>query len=129
LDIELIASGPQTPQNQGKLERWHQSYRQECERKAGGFDSYAEAQLETDRYVNYYNYERVHQGIGGLVPADRSYGLSDDIERELSQYHQKNHEQKCIYFSCNINGQRIVVSGPRNGALAIYQNRDDKPDE
>lgn len=129
LDIELIASGPQTPQNQGKIERWHQSYRQECEGKAGGFDSYAQAQLETDRYVNYYNYERVHQGIGGLVPADRYYGLSDDIERELSQYHQKNHEQKCIYFSCNINGQRIVVSGLRNGALSIYQNKDDNPDE
>ncbi len=129
LDIELITSDPQTPQNQGKIERWHQSYRQECERKAGSFDSYAQAQLETDRYVNYYNYERVHQGIGGLVPADRYYGLADDIKRELSQYHQKNHEQKCIYFSCNINGQRIVVSGPRNGALTIYQNKNNKSNE
>lgn len=122
LDIELIASGPETPQNQGKLERWHQTYRQECERVIGGFDSHAQAQFETDRFVNYYNYERPHQGIGGLVPADRYYGLAADIERELSQYHKGNHEQKCIYFSCNINGKRIVVSGPRNGALTIYQN-------
>lgn len=129
LDIELIASGPETPQNQGKVERWHQSYRQECERPRGGFDSYAQAQFETDRYVNYYNYERVHQGIGGLVPADRYYGLADDIERELSQYHQDNHEKKCIYFCCNINGHRIVVSGPRNGELTIYQNTKPKQDE
>jgi len=122
LDIELISSGPDTPQNQGKIERWHQSYRRECERLQGGFDSYFHAQHETDRYVNYYNYERVHQGIGGLFPADRYYGISEDIERELSQYHRANHMDKCIYFSCNINGKRLVVSGPRNGALSIYQN-------
>ena len=48
--------------------------------------------------------------------------LLEDIKRELSQYHRDNHEEKCIYFSCNINGKRLVVSGPRNGALTIYQN-------
>ena len=122
LDIELIASGPETPQNQGKIERWHQTYRQECERVICGFDSHSQAQFETDSFVNYYNYERPHQGIGGLVPADRYYGLSEDIERELSQYHRDNQDEKCIYFSCNINGKRLVVSGPRNGALTIYQN-------
>ena len=124
LDVELIASGPETPQNQGKLERWHQTYRQECERVIGGFDSHSQAQFETDRFVNYYNYERPHQGIGGLVPADRYYGIAEDIERELKQYHRDNHEQRCIYFSCNINGKRLVVSGPRNGELTIYQNID-----
>jgi predicted DNA-binding protein YlxM (UPF0122 family) len=122
LDVELIASGPGTPQNQGKIERWHKTYRQECERRHNGFDSYVHAQTATDHFINYYNYERVHQGIGGLVPADRYYGLSDDIQRELSQYHQGNHEEKCIYFSCNINGRRLVVSGPRNGQLTVYQN-------
>jgi hypothetical protein len=123
LDIELISSGPETPQKQGKIERWHRSYREECESISGGFDSYSQAQYETDRYVNYYNYERVHQGIGGLVPADRYYGMSEDIERELSQYHKGNHAEKCIYFSCNINGRRLVVSGPRTDELTIYQNK------
>lgn len=129
LDIELIASGPDTPQNQGKIERWHQTYRNECEHVIGCFDSYVQAQYESDRFVNYYNYERPHQGIGGLTPADRYYGLAEDIKRELSQYHKANHEQKCIYFSCNINGKRIVVSGPRNGALTIYQNISKDSDE
>lgn len=122
LDIELIASGPETPQNQGKLERWHQTYRQDCERSTGSFQSFSQAQYETDRFVNYYNYERPHQAIGGLVPADRYYGLSDELNSVLSQYHQDNHENQCIYFSANINGKRLVVSGPRNGELTIYQN-------
>jgi transposase InsO family protein len=122
LDIELIASGPATPQNQGKLERWHQTYRQECESVFGCFESHAQAQNETNRFVNYYNYERPHQGIGGLVPADRYYGLAAELNQALSQYHRDNHEKQCIYFSANINGKRLVVSGPRNGALTIYQN-------
>jgi transposase-like protein len=124
LDIELIASGPEKPQNQGKLERWHQTYRQDCERAIGCFENFSHAQYETNRFVNYYNYERPHQALGGLVPADRYYGLSDDLERELKQYHKGNQDEKCIYFSANINGKRIVVSGPRNGELSIYQNID-----
>jgi len=126
LDIELIASGPETPQNQGKLERWHQTYRQECERTIGCFENYSHAQHETDHFVNYYNYERPHQALGGLVPADRYYGLSDELNMALSQYHKDNHEKQCIYFSANINGRRIVVSGPRNGELTIYQNINNK---
>ena len=122
LDIELIASGPETPQNQGKLERWHQTYRQECERAIGCFDNFSQAQYETNRFVNYYNYERPHQALGGLLPADRYYGMSDELTSALSQYHKDNHEEKCIYFCANINGKRIVVSGPRNGELTIYQN-------
>lgn len=122
LDIELIASGPETPQNQGKLERWHQTYRSECEARVGCFDSFAQAQYETDHFVNYYNYERPHQALGGLVPADRFYGLADELNRALGQYHPTNHDQHCIYFSANINGKLMVVSGPRNGALTIYQN-------
>lgn len=122
LDIELIASGPETPQNQGKIERWHQTYRTECERTKGCFESFSQAQYETNRFVNYYNYERPHQALGGLVPADRYYGLSDELNSVLSQYHQNNHDKQCIYFSANINGKRLVVSGPRNGELTIYQN-------
>ena len=46
LDVELIASGPSTPQNQGKLERWHQTFREDCEQKYGGFGYRSEAQFE-----------------------------------------------------------------------------------
>ncbi len=122
LDVELIASGPETPQNQGKIERWHQTYRTECERAIGCFENYSQAQYETDRFINYYNYERPHQALGGLLPADRYYGLSEELNSALSQYHQNNHKEQCIYFSANINGKRLVVSGPRNGELTIYQN-------
>jgi len=120
MDIELIASGPAKPENQGKLERWHQTYRKECEALKGGFNSMAHAQLETDRFVSYYNYERPHQGIGGLYPADRFHGMNEELEKELETYKSGDRKEECIYFCCNINGKKLVVSGSRKDEIKVY---------
>jgi transposase InsO family protein/predicted DNA-binding protein YlxM (UPF0122 family) len=120
LDVELIASGPETPQNQGKVERWHQTLRQEFEALRGRFAYQSEAQLELDRFVNYYNYERPHQALGGLVPADRFFGIAEDLEKELASYHGGGRAHERIYFCCNIQGRRLVVSGPRRGEFNVY---------
>lgn len=119
-DIELIASGPEKPQNQGKLERWHRSYREEHLVKFGQYSSLAQAQLETNRFVDYYNFERPHQGIGGLFPADRFFGIADDLTKELALYKTEQRKNQKIYFCCNINGKKLVISGPRNGELKIH---------
>jgi len=120
LGIELIASGPAKPENQGKLERWHLTYRRECEALKGGFNSMAHAQLETDRFVSYYNHERPHQGIGGLYPADRFFGMSEELEKELKTYKSGDRKEECIYFCCNINGKKLVVSGSRKDKIQVY---------
>ena len=52
LDIELIASGPDKPQNQGKIERWHRTFREDCERNSGGFDYRSQAEVELNRFDN-----------------------------------------------------------------------------
>jgi len=121
LDIELIASGPDTPQCQGKIERWHKTFRNEFEMIYGAFDYTVQAQLELDDFVNYYNFERPHQAINGLVPSDRFYGVQQEMESVLDECQQDQTKQ--IYFCCNINGEKIVVSGPRSGELRIYRNK------
>ena len=121
LDIELIASGPDTPQCQGKIERWHKTFRNEFEKQYGAFDYTVQAQLELDDFVNYYNFERPHQAINGLVPSDRFYGVQQEMESVLDEC--RNDQSKQIYFCCNINGEKIVVSGPRSGELSIYRNK------
>lgn len=120
LDVELIASGPDKPQCQGKIERWHGTLRKEFEEVYGCFDYSVQAQLELDDFVNYYNYERPHQGINGLVPADRLYGLQTEIEKVLDECAADQNKQ--IYFSCNINGEKIVISGPRSQEVKIYRS-------
>ena len=63
-------TAPYSPTTTGKIERFHRSLRTEFlfERV---FDSLAHAQAELDAWVNDYNYNRPHQGIGGATPAQR----------------------------------------------------------
>ena len=122
LDIELIASGPHQPQCQGKIERWHKTFRDDFEGIYGGFNYSSEAQLELDNFINYYNNERPHQALKGLVPADRFFGLSEELESELASYKSGKREDEMIYFACNIKGKKIVVSGSTMGESKIYIN-------
>jgi len=122
LDIELIASGPDKPQCQGKIERWHGTLRKEFEQLYGCFDFSVQAQLELDDFVNYYNNERPHQGIGGLVPADRFFNMQNELETVLKECEEDQNKQ--IYFSCNINGEKIVISGPRSQEVKIYRSQE-----
>ena len=43
----------------------------------------ADAQKRVGLYIDYYNFQRVHQGIGGLVPADRFFHAAPEVLRTL----------------------------------------------
>ena len=58
----------------------------------------------------------------GLVPADRFFGLSEELESELASYKSGKREDEMIYFACNIKGKKIVVSGSTMGESKIYIN-------
>lgn len=57
--IEHIVASKRRPTTIGKVERFHGSY----EREAWRFPSHGD-------YIKHWNYERPHQGIGYLIPAD-----------------------------------------------------------
>lgn len=85
MKIEHIVSDPHSPQTQGKVERLTQTIQKELLQKVR-FKSYDHAQCEIEAYIHRYNYNRPHQGIGGLCPSDRFHGISaetSDIEQSL----------------------------------------------
>jgi putative transposase len=44
------------------------------------------ADAAIDRWISHYNYERTHQGLGGLlVPAERFHGQSKQVVSAMSQ--------------------------------------------
>jgi len=50
------------------------------------FNSVAEAQAAIEQWVNFYNYQRTHQGLGGcLVPADRFHGREEEVLRLIAE--------------------------------------------
>jgi transposase InsO family protein len=116
LDVEYIASGPNKKENQGKVERWHQTLRQLL-RERGPLDFSSEAHLWIGRVVDYYNYERPHQALGGLVPADRFFGVHEELGRELKRSQTKSGQR--IYLACRLGDRKIVLSGSRADQLSL----------
>jgi transposase InsO family protein len=76
-EIELRAIGvvpktsrPYHPQTCGKVERFQQTLKKWLRRRSLAADL-AELQAQLDAFVDYYNHERPHRGIGRRTPAER----------------------------------------------------------
>lgn len=87
--IGHVKSAPQHPMTLGKIERFWKTIWEEflCEAQ---FASFADACQRIDHWIRYYNHQRPHQGIGGACPADRFYGLAQDVEEAVRQGCQEN---------------------------------------
>jgi len=87
--IGHVRSAPHHPMTLGKIERFWQTLWREFLSEAV-FASFADACQRIDHWVHYYNHQRPHQGIDGAAPADRFYGLADDVDEAVRQGCQEN---------------------------------------
>lgn len=76
-----VRTSPYYPQSNGKLERWHQSLKQECIRPACPANA-EEARRQVAAFVERYNHERLHSALGYVTPADKLNGLDGEIFAE-----------------------------------------------
>ena len=83
-----VKTSPYYPQSNGKIERWHQTLKQDCIRPHVPL-SLAEARQLVERFVDDYNHRRLHSGIGYVTPADKLAGreqaIFDERDRKLSE--------------------------------------------
>lgn len=72
------------PQTNGKMERFWRTLRLEFFDKAKimTFDDLCE-QLQL--YVKHYNFQRPHQGIGGMTPSDRFFEIETEVKKEMAR--------------------------------------------
>jgi len=82
--IQHVRSAPHHPMTLGKIERFWKTIWTEFLEDAV-FASFADARQRLDHWIGYYNHQRPHQGIDGLCPADRFYGVAGDVEEALKQ--------------------------------------------
>ncbi len=73
-----VRTAPDSPQSNGKLERWNQTrkvttVRPDCP------TTVEEARRQVSAFVTQYNEHRLHRAIGDITPADRLAGRSDVI--------------------------------------------------
>jgi transposase InsO family protein len=84
MQIRHIRSQPHHPQTQGKIERFWKTIKEEFFARTL-FDGFEDMQNRTRLWIQYYNFKRPHQGIGGLCPADRFYEVSHDVRQVVEQ--------------------------------------------
>lgn len=80
--IRQIVATPRRPQTLGKIERFWGSLWPECV-EAAIFLDLEDARRRIGLYIDHYNFQRPHQGIGGAVPADRFFSAAEDVKRTL----------------------------------------------
>ena len=68
--MQHVRTSPYYPQSNGKIERWHQTLKQECIRPGTPLSPTDATRLLT-AFVQQYNHHRLHSAIGYLTPADK----------------------------------------------------------
>jgi len=82
--IEQIVARPRHPQTLGKIERFWGTLWREC-LEAAVFLDLADARARIGHFIDWYNFQRVHSGIDGLVPADRFFHAAPEVARVLKE--------------------------------------------
>ncbi len=80
--IQHVVASPRRPQTLGKVERFWGTLWREC-LQAAVFIDLADAAARIGHFIDYYNYRRPHQGLDGLVPADRFFQLAPEVRKTM----------------------------------------------
>jgi len=126
--IRQVVAAPRRPQTLGKIERFWGTLWRECVESAVFLDL-GDAQKRIGHFIDHYNFQRVHSGIDGLVPADRYFGAAAEVKRALSARVAANAltlarhgvPKPPLYLtgqvggkpvSIHAEGERVIVTGP-----------------
>jgi transposase InsO family protein len=126
--IQQVVARPRHPQTLGKIERFWGTLWRECIESAV-FVDLGDAQQRIGLFIDHYNFQRPHQGIDGLVPADRFFGAASEVLRTLRTRVSANAldlarhgvPKQPLYLtgqvggkavSIHAEGERVFVTGP-----------------
>jgi transposase InsO family protein len=146
--IRQVVAAPRRPQTLGKIERFWGTLWRECLESAVFLDL-GDAQKRIGLFIDHYNFQRVHSGIDGLVPADRYFGAAAEVKRALAARVAANAltlarhgvPKPPLYLTGQVGGQpvsihaegeRVIVTGPAGTRqevdLAAPAGRDELPE-
>jgi transposase InsO family protein len=133
--IRHVVARSHHPQTVGKCERFWKTVQEEFWSRAQP-QELEDARERLTHFIAHYNHHRPHQGIGGLVPADRFFGAQDAVRDELEALHAENElllalgqePRRPLYLvgrigerSVSMHGERgkLVINGPDGEVQAL----------
>jgi transposase InsO family protein len=125
--IKQIVAAPRRPQTLGKVERFWGTLWRDC-LEAAVFLDLGDAQRRIGLFIDHYNFQRPHQGIDGLVPADRFFGAAPEVLKALQERVAANALELARHgrpanpfyltgqvggqpFSVHAEGERVILTG------------------
>ena len=134
LGIKQIVARPRRPQTLGKIERFWGSLWRECVETAVFLDL-ADARQRIGLWIDHYNLQRPHQGIEGMVPADRFFYAAPEVLKTLKQRVAENARElakhgvpkKPFYLTGQVEGKPFSVH--REGDRVILQREGEVREE
>jgi transposase InsO family protein len=123
--IEHSKSRPQHPETLGKIERFWKTLWQDFLRKTV-FADFADALRRIELFVKHYNFQRPHQALDGLVPADRFFRAAPQVRAAVEAQVQANALrlaqekpiQKPFYLVGRLGDQDLSIAAS-GGALRV----------
>ena len=133
--IRHVVARSHHPQTVGKCERFWKTVQEEFWSRAQP-QELDDARERLAHFVAHYNHHRPHQGIGGMVPADRFFGAADAVRDALEAQHAENElllalgqePRRPVYLvgrigerSVSMHGERgkLVINGPDGEVQAL----------
>jgi transposase InsO family protein len=123
--IKHLVSRARHPQTLGKTERFWGTLWRECLETAI-FSDLEDARRRVAHYVDYYNFQRTHQGIDGLVPADRFFSAAPEVRKTLESRVAQNAldlarhgtPRQSVYLTGRVGNEGISLHG-EGGKLVL----------
>ena len=114
--IKQVVAKPRRPQTLGKIERFWGTLWRECI-EAAIFIDMEDARKRIGLFIDYYNFHRPHQGIDGLVPADRFFHAAPDVLDTLKKrvdanalkFAKNGVPKEPFYMTGNLGGKSFSV--------------------
>ncbi len=91
-----VRGAPYHPQTQGKIERWHQTLKNQILLENYFLPSDLERQIEN--FVEHYNHERYHESLENVTPADAYFGRAQSILNKRERIKKKTIEHRRLQY-------------------------------
>jgi len=88
-----VRTSPFYPQSNGKLERYHRTFKEDCIRPGVPL-SLEDARRISAEYIEHYNTVRLHSAIGYVAPADKLEGRDEEIFKERDRKLEEARDQR-----------------------------------
>ncbi len=95
--MQHVRTSPYYPQSNGKIERWHQTLKQECIRPGTPL-SPSDAKRIITTFVDQYNHHRLHSAIGYIPPAIKLNQQESEIFDQRRQKLTLAREQRKLFW-------------------------------